>query len=98
MSWRGLSNRVTSPTSVANVTATIRSTPRKVCSARTIGANDQARSAAEYAGTDRRAKYGGAVPNARHCDWVQLYDPADGTGNGIVYSSRFIDDAEAEKS
>lgn len=36
------------------------------------------RSAAEYAGTDRRAKYGGAVPNARHCDWVQLYDPATG--------------------
>ena len=42
MSWRGLSNRLTSPTSVTNVTATIRSTPRKVRSARTTGANDQA--------------------------------------------------------
>lgn len=40
MSWRGLSKRRTSPISVANVTATIRSSPRNVFSARTIGARD----------------------------------------------------------
>ena len=36
------------------------------------------RSLAEYIGTDRRAKHGGAVPSARHCDWETLYDHATG--------------------
>jgi thiosulfate/3-mercaptopyruvate sulfurtransferase len=36
------------------------------------------RSAAEFAGTDRRAKYGGAVPNAQHCDWEELFDHGSG--------------------
>ncbi len=36
------------------------------------------RSRAEFTGADRRAKYGGAVPNARHCDWEELYDHATG--------------------
>lgn len=36
------------------------------------------RSRAEFTGDDRRAKYGGAVPSARHCDWEELYDHATG--------------------
>ncbi len=36
------------------------------------------RSAAEFTGEDRRAKHGGAVPNARHCDWEELFDHATG--------------------
>lgn len=36
------------------------------------------RSEAEFTGKDRRAKHGGAVPNARHCDWEDLYDHATG--------------------
>lgn len=36
------------------------------------------RSRAEFTGEDRRAKYGGAVPSAVHCDWENLYDPATG--------------------
>lgn len=36
------------------------------------------RSRAEFTGQDRRAKQGGAVPAARHCDWEELYDPATG--------------------
>lgn len=36
------------------------------------------RSRAEFTGDDRRAKYGGAVPNARHCDWEELYDHSTG--------------------
>jgi len=36
------------------------------------------RSAAEFTGEDRRATHGGAVPNARHCDWEELYDHATG--------------------
>lgn len=41
-SMSGKIKRRTSPISVANVTATIRSTPRSVCSARMSGASDQA--------------------------------------------------------
>lgn len=36
------------------------------------------RSPAEFTGADRRAKYGGAVPNAVNCDWENLYDHATG--------------------
>lgn len=36
------------------------------------------RSCAEFTGDDRRAKHGGAVPSAVHCDWEHLYDPATG--------------------
>lgn len=36
------------------------------------------RSAAEYAGEDRRARHGGAVPSARHCDRESLFDHATG--------------------
>jgi thiosulfate/3-mercaptopyruvate sulfurtransferase len=36
------------------------------------------RSRAEFTGEDCRARYGGAVPSARHCDWEDLYD--HGTG------------------
>lgn len=36
------------------------------------------RSEAEFSGRDRRAKHGGAIPNARHCDWEDLYDHATG--------------------
>jgi thiosulfate/3-mercaptopyruvate sulfurtransferase len=36
------------------------------------------RSRAEFTGADRRAKHGGAVPNATHCDWEELYDHASG--------------------
>ncbi len=36
------------------------------------------RSRAEFTGEDRRAKHGGAIPSARHCDWENLYDPATG--------------------
>jgi thiosulfate/3-mercaptopyruvate sulfurtransferase len=36
------------------------------------------RSAAEFTGEDRRATHGGAVPNARHCDWEELFDHATG--------------------
>ncbi len=36
------------------------------------------RSAAEFSGDDRRAKYGGAIPGARHCDWENLYDHQSG--------------------
>lgn len=32
------------------------------------------RSAGEFTGLDRRAKHGGAIPSARHCDWETLYD------------------------
>jgi len=36
------------------------------------------RSRAEFTGDDRRAKYGGAIPRAVHCDWEELYDHATG--------------------
>lgn len=36
------------------------------------------RSRAEFTGADRRAKHGGTVPNATHCDWEELYDHATG--------------------
>jgi thiosulfate/3-mercaptopyruvate sulfurtransferase len=36
------------------------------------------RSPAEFTGEDNRAKHGGAVPSAVHCDWVHLYDHASG--------------------
>lgn len=36
------------------------------------------RSFAEFTGADRRAKHGGAVPGARHCDWETLYDTTTG--------------------
>lgn len=36
------------------------------------------RSRAEFTGEDRRALRGGAIPNARHCDWEDLYDHATG--------------------
>lgn len=36
------------------------------------------RSRAEFTGEDRRAKHGGAIPSARHCDWEELYDHATG--------------------
>jgi thiosulfate/3-mercaptopyruvate sulfurtransferase len=36
------------------------------------------RSRAEFTGEDRRAKYGGAIPSARLCDWEELYDHATG--------------------
>lgn len=36
------------------------------------------RSRAEFTGEDNRAKYGGAIPGAVHCDWVKLYDHATG--------------------
>lgn len=36
------------------------------------------RSPAEFSGTDRRAKYGGAIPSSVNCDWENLYD--HGTG------------------
>lgn len=32
------------------------------------------RSRAEFTGDDRRAKHGGAIPRAVHCDWEELYD------------------------
>lgn len=36
------------------------------------------RSPAEFSGTDRRAKYGGAIPSSVNCDWENLYDHATG--------------------
>jgi thiosulfate/3-mercaptopyruvate sulfurtransferase len=36
------------------------------------------RSKAEFTGADRRAKHGGSIPAARHCDWEKLYDHATG--------------------
>jgi thiosulfate/3-mercaptopyruvate sulfurtransferase len=36
------------------------------------------RSAAEFAGEDRRARHGGSIPTAVHCDWETLYDHASG--------------------
>jgi thiosulfate/3-mercaptopyruvate sulfurtransferase len=36
------------------------------------------RSRAEFTGDDRRAKYGGAIPRAVHCDWEELYDHQTG--------------------
>jgi thiosulfate/3-mercaptopyruvate sulfurtransferase len=36
------------------------------------------RSRAEFEGTDIRARHGGAIPGAKHRDWVELYD--HGTG------------------
>lgn len=36
------------------------------------------RSPAEFSGEDRRARYGGAVPKARLCNWEDLYDHATG--------------------
>ncbi len=36
------------------------------------------RSRAEFLGTDRRARHGGAIPGAVHRDWVDLYDPGTG--------------------
>lgn len=36
------------------------------------------RSPAEFTGENRRAKYGGAIPRARLCDWETLYDHATG--------------------
>jgi thiosulfate/3-mercaptopyruvate sulfurtransferase len=36
------------------------------------------RSRAEFTGDDRRARRGGAIPSARHCDWEDLYDHATG--------------------
>lgn len=36
------------------------------------------RSEAEFTGRDCRAKHGGAIPSARHCDWEKLYDHATG--------------------
>ncbi len=36
------------------------------------------RSRAEFEGTDIRARHGGAIPGARHRDWVDLYDHASG--------------------
>jgi len=36
------------------------------------------RSAAEFTGEDRRARYGGAIPSAIHCDWELLYDHESG--------------------
>lgn len=36
------------------------------------------RSRAEFTGEDRRAKHGGAIPSARHCDWEDFYDHATG--------------------
>ncbi len=36
------------------------------------------KSAAEFSGEDRRAKHGGAIPSARHCDWERLYDHETG--------------------
>jgi thiosulfate/3-mercaptopyruvate sulfurtransferase len=42
------------------------------------------RSRAEFTGDDRRAKHGGAVPSAVHCDWEDLYDPATGRMKSLV--------------
>jgi thiosulfate/3-mercaptopyruvate sulfurtransferase len=36
------------------------------------------RSRAEFLGTDKRARHGGAIPGARHRDWEELYDHATG--------------------
>lgn len=36
------------------------------------------RSREEFVGADRRAKHGGAIPSARHRDWVDLYDDSTG--------------------
>lgn len=36
------------------------------------------RSRAEFEGSDRRARHGGAIPGAVHRDWVDLYDPDTG--------------------
>ena len=36
------------------------------------------RSRGEFVGTDRRARHGGAIPGAKHRDWVDLYDHASG--------------------
>ena len=36
------------------------------------------RSHAEFVGTDRRARYGGAIPGAKHRDWEDLYDHDSG--------------------
>jgi len=36
------------------------------------------RSRAEFTGDDRRAKHGGAIPRAVHCDWEELYDHETG--------------------
>ena len=36
------------------------------------------RSRAEYVGTDRRARHGGAIPGARHRDWNDLYEHGSG--------------------
>jgi thiosulfate/3-mercaptopyruvate sulfurtransferase len=36
------------------------------------------RSRAEFVGTDRRARHGGAIPGAKHRDWEDLYDHDSG--------------------
>ncbi len=36
------------------------------------------RSRAEFEGSDRRARHGGAIPGAEHRDWEDLYDHGDG--------------------
>ena len=36
------------------------------------------RSHEEFIGTDQRARHGGAIPSARHRDWVDLYDDRRG--------------------
>ncbi len=36
------------------------------------------RSRAEFVGTDRRARHGGAIPGAKHRDWQDLYDHQSG--------------------
>jgi thiosulfate/3-mercaptopyruvate sulfurtransferase len=42
------------------------------------------RSAAEFTGEDRRAKYGGAIPSAQHCDWERLYEHDSGRMKSLV--------------
>jgi len=64
-----------------------------------IGSDDHIildnRSFAEFTGEDRRAKHGGAIPGARHCDWENLYDPATGRMKPAADLARIIEEAGA---
>lgn len=56
------------------------------------------RSHAEFTGEDRRARHGGAIPTARHCDWESLYDPATGRMKPADDLARILEAAGARPS
>lgn len=53
------------------------------------------RSHEEFTGTDKRALHGGAIPGARHRDWVDLYDSKTGCMKDADELRQAFDSVEA---